>query len=172
MRASKRSRLDTAIVVNSLARVARWLRIVAMVALVAMMLVTIVDVTMRLVLNRLVLGSVELVELMLVTAVFLALPETFVRDEHITVDLIDQALPAGKLRGLRTVAAVVTAAFLAVMAWRMIPPALDTLTIGDLTSDLQISLFWYWLPIVIGGVVAAIIVVALALRRLAAGEET
>jgi TRAP-type C4-dicarboxylate transport system permease small subunit len=143
-----------------------------MVALVVMMLVTIVDVTMRMLLNELVLGSVELVELALVAVVFLALPETFVRDEHITVDLVDQVVRAKTLRRIRTAAAIVTAVFLGAMAWRTVPPALDTLEIGDLTSDLQLSLFWYWLPIVIGAVVAAVIVVALAWRRLAAAGAT
>jgi TRAP-type transport system small permease protein len=144
-----------------------------MAALVVMMLVTIVDVTMRMLLNDLVLGSVELVELALVAVVFLALPETFVRDEQITVDLVDQLVRDKALRRLRSGAAIVTALFLGALAWRTVPPALDTLEIGDLTSDLQLSLFWYWLPIVTGAVVAAVIAVVLAWRRLAtagAGE--
>ena len=70
-----------------LARALRALRVVAMGALVVMMAVTIVDVTMRLVLGELVLGSVEIVQLALVASVFLALPETFLRDEQITVDV-------------------------------------------------------------------------------------
>lgn len=151
----------------------QMLRALAMLALLAMMLVTIVDVTMRLALNRLLLGSVELVQWTLVAVVFLALPETFYARQHITVDVVDQWVSARALGRLRRLAAVATALLLIVMAWRMIRPAFDTLEIGDLTSDLQISLFWYWLPIVIGSLTAAIVAAILAVRafRSAGGGE-
>jgi TRAP-type transport system small permease protein len=142
----------------------RLLRFAAMLGLLAMMLVTIVDVTMRLTMNRLLLGSVELVELALVAAVFLALPETVLDRRHIAVDVVDRWLPPRGVRLLEQAAAVATAGLLAVMAWRMIGPALDTLEIGDRTSDLGISHFWYWLPIVVGSVTAAAAAV-LALAR-------
>jgi len=132
------------------------LRRIAMLALVVMMAVTIIDVSMRMILTELVLGSVEVVQLMLVAVVFLALPETFRRNEQITVDVIDQLAGAKTVRRLRLVAAFLTMVVIVVMAWRTVPPALDTLEIGDLTSDLQISLFWYWLPLSIGVVCAAI----------------
>lgn len=146
---------------------ARWLRYAAMLALVVMVGVTALDIGMRLALNELVLGSVEIVQLTLVMVVFLALPETFVRDEHITVDALDQVASPRGLRIARICAALATLALVAVMVWRMVLPALDTLTIGDLTSDLQFSLFWYWLPMLIGGLVAvaAIVVVALGIIR-------
>lgn len=137
-------------------RIVQILRRVSMLALAVMMGVTIVDVGMRMILNELVLGSVEIVQLMLVAVVFLALPETFRRDEQITVDVIDQLAGPKMVRRLRVTAALLTMLVMVVMAWRTAPPALDTLEIGDLTSDLQISLFWYWLPLVIGVVCAAV----------------
>lgn len=142
-----------------------------MVALVAMMLVTIVDVGMRLLVNELVLGSVEIVQLMLVFAVFLALPETFERNEQITVDIVDQALKPRPVTRLRQAAALVTVVVLLALAWRTVPPALDTLEFGDLTSDLKISLFWYWLPIVIGCVAAAVAAVVGCLVEFRAATE-
>lgn len=148
------------------------LRFGATIGLLAMMLVTIVDVTMRLTMNRLLLGSVELVELALVAAVFLALPETVLDRRHITVDVVDRWLPARGVRMLERAAAVATAGLLVVMAWRMIVPALDTLAIGDRTSDLGISHFWYWLPIVAGSAAAAAAAVVALVRTLrpAGGE--
>lgn len=131
-------------------RLLTGLRRLSMAALVVMMLITIVDVSMRFFLNRLVLGSVELVQLALVCVVFLALPETFRRDQQITVDVVDQLAGPRGVQIARRVAWILTILVLAVLAWRTVPPALDTIEIGDLTSDLQISLFWYWVPIVIG----------------------
>ena len=147
------------------------LRVLSMGALLVMMLVTIVDVTMRLVINELVLGSVEIVQLALIASVFLALPETFLRGEHITVDVIDQVVSAGTLRWLRFAATLVTTVFVGLLAWRLIPPALDTLEVGDRTSDLQLSLFWYWLPLVVGGVAAALTMVLVLLRGTSARRD-
>lgn len=144
--------------------VVRWLRYAAMLALVVMMLVTVLDIGLRLTVNELVLGSVEIVQLTLVMVVFLALPETFLRDEHITVDALDQFASPRGLRTARICAALASLGLVAVMAWRMWPPALDTLTIGDLTSDLQFSLFWYWLPMLIGALVAVAVLVVVARR--------
>jgi TRAP-type C4-dicarboxylate transport system permease small subunit len=145
-------------------RILSALRRISMLFLVIMMLVTIIDVSMRTLLNELVLGSVELVQFALVAVVFLALPETLSRDEQITVDVIDQFVGAAWVRRLRQIAAIIGAVLLAIMVWRTLLPALDTLEYGDLTNDLQISFFWYWLPIVIGVLAAAIAAVVHALE--------
>jgi len=149
-----------------LEQLVRVLRVVAVLALAAMMLITIVDVTMRNTINELVLGGVELVQLTLVLSVFLALPETFLRDEHITIDLIDQLVPARVVRVLRRIGALLTLLLLAVIAWRMFLPALDTIGIGDRTSDLQIPLIWYWLPLLIGGVTSVLVMAFVVIREL------
>lgn len=148
-------------------RAVQLLRVLAMAALVAMMLVTIVDVTMRNTVNELVLGGVELVQLALVAAVFFALPETFLRDEQISIDVIDRALTPRGVQTLRAAAAALTLAFLVLLAWRMVPAALDTLVIGDLTSDLGIPFIWYWLPLVIGAVTAVLTQGVIVVRELA-----
>lgn len=150
---------------KALAATARWLRGAAMIALLVMMAVTIVDVGMRATLNTLVLGSVEVVQLALVAVVFLALPETFLRGEHITVDALDQVASARLVRIARAAGLLATLLVVAVMAWRMLPLALDTLTIGDRTSDLGLSFVWYWLPLLVGSFVAALVVLARLLRR-------
>lgn len=152
-------------------QVARALRIAAAVALGAMMTVTIVDVTMRNTINELVLGGVELVELALVVTVFLALPETFLRNEHVTIDAIDQLVSPRVVKVLRCTGAFLTLLLLVVLAWRMTLPALDTVTMGDLTSDLGIPLIWYWLPLVIGGIASAATAGVVAVRELGTGTE-
>lgn len=152
-------------------QLARGLRIAAVIGLAAMMSITIVDVTMRNTINELVLGGVELVEFALVITVFLALPETFLRNEHVTIDAIDQIASPRMIKILRCVGAFLTLLLLALLAWRMALPALDTVTMGDLTSDLGIPLVWYWLPLVIGGAASVVTAGAMAVRELGTGTE-
>jgi len=149
----------------------RLLRRLSMGALVVMMFVTIVDVGMRMLLNELVLGSVEIVQLMLVAVVFLALPETFRRDSQITVDVVDQLLSARAATRLRRIAAGITAVVMLITAWRTVPPAIDTIVFGDLTSDLQLSLFWYWVPVVAGVACAAVAALVAAVRLCRAPDD-
>lgn len=151
--------------------IARSLRIAAAVSLAAMMAVTIVDVTMRNTINELVLGGVELVELTLVLTVFLALPETFLRNEHVTIDAIDLLVSPRVVKVLRCIGALLTLLLLVFLAWRMVLPAIDTVTMGDLTSDLGIPLIWYWLPLLIGGIASVATAAAMAVRELGAGVE-
>ena len=61
-----------------------------------------------------------------------------------------------------------TLVLLALLFWRMVPAALDTLVIGDLTSDLGIPFIWYWLPLLIGGAAALLAQLAITVRELAA----
>ncbi len=135
---------------NIISRVARVLRYTAMASLALMMLVTVIDISMRVTMNQLVLGSVEIVALGIVAVVFLALPEAFVRREQITVDAIDQFLGETWRNLLRVFASSLTLTLLVAMFSRMCVQAVDTLEIGDLSTDLQISLFWYWVPVLIG----------------------
>lgn len=137
-----------------------------MAALVAMMLVTALDISMRNLLNELVPGSVEIICLTIVIVVFLALPETYLRSEQITVDAIDQLVPARWAAGLRAGGAFLTLLLLATMVARMFPQAADTLVIGDLTTDLQISLFWFWLPILIGGCASVLTMLVVTMAEL------
>ncbi len=150
-------------------QLARYLRIAAAVALAGMMAVTVVDVTMRNTINELVLGGVELVQLALVLTVFLALPETFLRNEHVTIDAIDLLVSPRIVKILRCIGACLTLLLLVFLAWRMILPAVDTVTMGDLTSDLGIPLIWYWLPLLIGGLASVVTAGAMAVRELGSG---
>jgi TRAP-type C4-dicarboxylate transport system permease small subunit len=149
-----------------LASLVRVLRIAAVAALAAMVAITIVDVTMRNTINELVLGGVELVQLTLVLTVFLALPDTYLRNEHITIDLVDHFARPQTVVWLKRAAALLTLVFLAVLAWRMTVAAWDTLALGDRTSDLQIRLIWYWLPLLIGTAVSVLVSVFVAARSL------
>jgi TRAP-type C4-dicarboxylate transport system permease small subunit len=138
------------------AKLCGWL---AAVFLAAMMLLTVADVVLRAVANKPIPGVVELVELALACAFFLALPAAFLRDENIVVDLIDTAAPR-VVPGLKQAAAVIAAVVLGIMGWQGWIAAKDTLVFNDVTSDLSIPKIVYWIPVlagIFGGCAAAIV---------------
>lgn len=139
---------------NAAASVCGWL---AAVSLAAMMLITVADVVLRASFNRPIRGTLEIVELLLACSFFLALPATFLRDEHIVVDMIDGVAPAS-VPLLKCIAAALGVVLMAVMAWQGWIAANDTLVFHDVTADLALPRIWYWIPVLagmIGGCLAA-----------------
>jgi len=137
---------------NAAAAVCGW---AASVALAAMMLVTVADVLLRAVANLPIRGTLELVELLLAGTFFLALPASFLLDEHIVVDIVDGMAPRA-VPWLRRAAGLLAVVVMSVMAWQGWIGAADTLVFHDVTSDLEIPRIWYWLPVLAGMIGAAL----------------
>jgi TRAP-type C4-dicarboxylate transport system permease small subunit len=144
-----------------LAKLCGWL---AAVFLAAMMLLTVADVVLRAVSNKPIPGTLEIVELLLACTFFLALPASFLRDEHIVVDLIDSIAPR-QVPLLRRIAGLLTVAVLAVMGWQSWLASRDTLAFGDVTSDLSLPKILYWIPVLVGIIGSAVVALVMALRR-------
>ncbi|MEK6243581.1 MAG: TRAP transporter small permease [Pseudomonadota bacterium] len=118
-------------------------------SLAAMMLVTVADVVLRAAINKPIRGTLEIVELLLACSFFLALPATFLRDEHIVVDIVD-GFAVRWVPLLRRIAGVLGVLVMAAMAWQGWIAAKDTLMFHDVTSDLALPRIWYWIPVLAG----------------------
>ena len=86
--------------------VAPALGALAALVLFAMMMLTCVDVIGRYFFSRPIFGGFELTEMMLAAMIFLGLPLVTLRNEHVTVDVLDSdhaglAVPHPAHRGLR-----------------------------------------------------------------------
>lgn len=156
---------------QALAAMARWLGYASAACLVAMMMITVADVTLRAVFNRPIAGTYDLVQLFLVGIVFLNLPMVFLAEENIAVDLVDHFATKPVVAALQLVAGGLGLAFLALLAWRVIGPAIDSVNFGETAADLPISLGWYWALIILG-LFATLPAAAwrLARRRSASGD--
>lgn len=131
---------------------------VSAIAVAGMMLITVADVFLRAVINLPIRGTLEIVELLLAATFFLALPATFLRDEHIVVDMIDRKVGPKGVSILKRISALTGVILLAVLAWQGWIAAQDTLVFNDVTSDLAIPKIYYWVPIIagfIGSIIAA-----------------
>lgn len=149
---------------NPLDRLARLLAGAASVFLCAMMMVTVADVVLRSLFDFPIFGTFDLVELFLVTMIFLGLAETFRTEEHVVVDVVDHVVRPQVVALLRTLGALLGVVFLVAMLWNSVQPAYDTYTFGDQTLDLSIPRFVHWIPILLG-TAAAILAGLLVLAR-------
>ena len=135
----------------------------AALALAAMMLLTVADVALRSLFNYPMRGMLEIIELLLACSFFIALPASFLRDEHILVDMIDPYAPAW-VPMLKRIAALVTLIVTAAMEWLGWKNAQDTLIFNDVTSDLSIPRIYYWVPVLLGLVGATLASVAMLIN--------
>lgn len=150
---------------------ARLLAGVAAVFLCAMMLVTVADVVLRSLFAYPIFGTFDLVELFLVTLIFLGLPETFRREEHVVVDVVDHVVPPRVVALLKGLGALLTVVLLALMLWHAVPPARDTYVFGDQTLDLSIPRYIHWIPILLGTAAAVLAALAVLVRNARAARD-
>lgn len=134
---------------------------------------TVLDVGGREILNRPLPGGYEISELALLALFFLALPATTLRDEHITVTLIDRWLTDRGRRALSAVGDLLALAVLAALTpflWRQADAMAQY---GDVTLYLQIRTapFVYFAAILTGST-AVFVAVRLVSRALAAAAPT
>jgi len=136
----------------------------AALALAGMMMLTVVDVSLRAFFNLPIRGTFELIELLLACTFFLALPAAFLRNENIVVDLVDQFVKRRTVGWLHRAGEILAIVIIAVMAWQGWKAAQDTLFFGDVTSDLELPRIWYWIPVLGGLIGAGIAAVVMAIR--------
>ena len=137
-----------------LQKVARPFGLAGAAILVFMMLFTTYAVVMRNFFDTPVLGVVEIMELALVALIFIAMPGVFLRDEHVTVDVVDQVVSRKIRVFLRFFGLFLTLGFLIMMMSEMAEPAIDKLSDGEVTMTLGINRFIYWIPIIFGFVLS------------------
>ena len=160
--------------INIVGAAARFLTRVAAVFLLGMVAINVIDVGLRSTINAPIFGTHEIVVFMLAAVAFLAIPEVFLRDQHITIELIDQIIPETAAHWLQAFGSLCGLIFVALLAWHMTQPALDYIEFNEITMDLQIPLIWQAALILtgIGGAVIAAFVLMLREIGRAAGQDS
>jgi TRAP-type C4-dicarboxylate transport system permease small subunit len=152
-----------------LAAAARPFGWVAVAALLFMMLLTTGAVLARGLFGIEVFGVVDMMEMALAVCIFVALPGVFLRDEHITVGLVDSLRSPRLTFTLRLIGLALALAFVLVTLVEIVPPALDKYRYNEGTMTLQLPRWWQAVPIAIGFGCSAIAIVAVVWRLVRGG---
>lgn len=141
----------------------RGLEALAAISLLLMMLITFVDVTGRYFFNAPVMGSTELIEVLLAVMVFMAFPLVSWNEENICVDLLDNYFPT-KWIGLRQVAINLICScslvLVAMMNWKLAGRSLDYEEVSEI---LELPLGYVTYLISVTGFVGGVLTFANAL---------
>lgn len=130
----------------------RTLGLLAALLLFFMMCLTFVDVMMRYVFNSPIGASFEVTELALGLVVFAGLPLVTMKEEHVSIDLIDLILPEKAIAAMRRIVFLLMAGCLGVLTWRLWLQADRFLSYGDTTATAMIPIapFYYAMSVLTG----------------------
>jgi TRAP-type C4-dicarboxylate transport system permease small subunit len=120
--------------------VAPALGVFAALVLFAMMLLTCCDVVGRYFLSRPIFGAFELTEMLLAALIFAGLPLVTLRNEHVTVDLLDPITPDWLFRIQHVIACALGMLSTGYLAWRLWIRALSMDSAGETTAQLKFKL--------------------------------
>ncbi|MCB1437090.1 MAG: TRAP transporter small permease [Rhodobiaceae bacterium] len=143
---------------------ARWLTRVAAIFLLVMMGINVVDVFLANFFDAPIYGTYEIVEFTLAIVAFFAIPETFLKNEHVTIELIDQISTPRFIQFLEMFGLGLTLVFFALLVYYMIPPAIDFVDFNEVSFDLHIPMIWRG-SLVLFAMAASLVVVALVFWR-------
>jgi TRAP-type C4-dicarboxylate transport system permease small subunit len=119
----------------------RFLEGVAAVVLFLLMAMTCVDVAGRYLFNQPLDGATELTRLMLAVIVFAVLPVVSWREQHVSVDLLDNVFPHRLTNARQLLLNLVSAVAMAGLAHRIWQLAYRARDYGDMTEYLHIPIY-------------------------------
>ncbi|MDD5703117.1 MAG: TRAP transporter large permease subunit [Dehalococcoidales bacterium] len=96
----------------------RWTNVIGIFALVCMVALTFVDVIMRYIFNAPIIGVQELVEVIMICAIFLAVAHTHNTRSHISVDLISNRLSEKPRAALEFITNLLSLGLFGIIMWR------------------------------------------------------
>ena len=153
--------------VKATARMANGL---GMTALVLMMLVTVVDVFLRSVFNKPILGVVELAEYAMVAVVYLALPLCALRGGHARVETLSVLFPPGMLRIVDIITSLLSLGILSLMTWQAFLEFGNMLEAKRASDMLGMPAYPFYLIVAVGSLILAAAVGVILLRLWQRGE--
>lgn len=112
----------------------------ACAALVVMMLIAVVDVVLRTVFSAPLMAASEVIEIAMVLTIFLIYPRVSFKGMHISIDLLDAAMPDAARRVQHVLAALLGAAVFFAVAWRIGHLGADAWASEEVTGILGVPL--------------------------------
>ena len=152
-------------------RLCRWAAVLGIGCLVGAIGIVVTDILFRRLLDRTVLGTVDLTQLCVMAAACWSIPYAFLRNAHVRVTLATDFLPARLRAWLDALAALAGCGLLAlllVLAWDQ---ALLRYRYDDRSQDLGLPLILYWGFLLSGFALACIATLTVAVRRLSGPDH-
>lgn len=147
--------------------ISRFLQMLGQFILVLMVLITVVDVFLRYVLNRPILGSYELTEFMMAILVFASVGYAMAVKGHVVVDLVITRLPKRAQALVECITSLIAFILFAIVTWRNVLHARTAWQRHDVTAELFIPISPFILFVALGIAVLSLVLFVHFIQSLA-----
>lgn len=151
---------------NALYHLTRWGAWLGMGFLLAAMVITTTDVVLRKINGRGIYGTVDLVQLMIMGAAYLSIPYGFMTRSHVSVSVIVDNFNRRSTALTNFLAAVLATGFMGAVAWFGFEQTLMQIEYGDISLTLGVPKIYYWIPLLAGSALSAVVCLYLAVEAL------
>jgi TRAP-type C4-dicarboxylate transport system permease small subunit len=141
------------------------LGLAAAAVMLGLMALTCADVIGRYLFNRPIPGGFELTEMLLAALIFAGLPLVSLRNDHVTVDLLDPVTPDWLFQIQHVVACAVGVVCTGYLAWRLWLRAEHMDRAGETTAQLKLKLAYLTYSMSLLMAFTAVALLVLAFRR-------
>lgn len=132
---------------------------------------TVIDIALRSVSTLTVYGLTDIVTLCTMAGAMLALPYCFAADQHVSIDVFTSRMSPGVQRYLAVLSHLLGFALLSGVFWFASQQMLTEYGYGDRSQSIGIPMVWYWVPLLIGIGLGALVNLFLLIRTLRAGGQ-
>ena len=139
---------------------------ISFVGILIIIVITVLDVVLRLTINHTVYGVYNWVCYLMVPIAFFAIPLTTIKREHVGVTVLTDVFPKIIVKILRLLCLLVSLGLTIVFAWKNIDQAAVVNMIGSKPIQLPIKTFWFYYGISAGFILMAVVLVLLIIEAI------
>ena len=126
--------------------------------------VLIVDIVGRKTIDFTIYGIDDINGLLIMSFICLALPFAFLREGHVGVEFITDALPPRPLVVVKLLVTMICCGWVVVLVYFSYRQAVAQIAMGSSSPTLAIPIAWYWTPLLIGMAVSVVACLVNVLR--------
>ncbi len=151
-----------------LTAVTRFVSWVGMLSLLAAVIITCADVVLRKLGTGGIYGSVDLIQLTVMAAVFLSIPYAFLTRSHVVVTILADRLPGPVAVLLHALASGLSGAFMFAIGWYGLEQYQMQTEYGDVSMIFGVPMTWYWLPLLGGAFLSVAVTMQMLVESMVA----
>ena len=141
---------------KAIGQICRYIGYIGMAVLMGMMLLTVIDITLRRVFNSPLPYSFELTENFLVVVAFCSIAFTTSVGRHISINVLVEKSPPWARKYTERVTDLICVAVFFLVAWRSTLRAIHMIDIGQVTGVLEMPYYPFFFVVALGSALAGL----------------
>lgn len=146
---------------NQLVKYVAW---IGVLFLLGAMLITTIDVVLRKIDNAGIYGTIDLVQLMIISAAYLSIPYAFMKKSHVAVAILSERMPEKIAIFCQALGMLFCVVFMCAIAWFGFLQAEQQHQYGDISITLGLPMIYYWIPVLLGSSLSGLVSIGLLIN--------